>query len=372
MQFADSVKQVTASAIRDVFEAASDDAINLGLGQPDFSSPEHVRTAAAEAVTAGDADAYTNNPGYRSLRAAIARRYRDDRGLRVDPDEIIATVGATEALYLALKTHVNPGEKVLVPDPGFLAYRQQINLIGATPVSVPRRGDQTVAPEQIAEAIDEDTAAFIINSPNNPTGAVQSRADMEAFAEIAAEEDVLCITDEVYEYFVFDGEHHSPYAFDTENVVLVSAASKTYSMTGWRLGWVIGAQDRIDQMVQVHQFIDTCATAASQHAAEAALSGPQAPVEEMVAAFERRRDIVLDGLDDMGIPYSQPGGAFYVFPEVPGGWVDAVLDADVVVVPGHAFGAHGEGHARISYVRGAEQLKEAIERMHAVTTSQFA
>lgn len=367
MQFADNVERVTASAIRDVFEAASSEAINLGLGQPDFSSPKHVRDAAAEAVAAGEADAYTNNPGYRSLRDAVATRYRRDRGLRVDPDQIIATVGATEALYLALKTHVNPGEKVLVPDPGFLAYRQQIKLIGATPVPVPRREDQTVDPEEIAAAIDEDTAAFIINSPNNPTGAVQSRADMKGFAEVAAAEDVLCITDEVYEYFVFDDDHHSPYEFNTENVVLISAASKTYSMTGWRLGWVIGAQERIDQMVRVHQFIDTCATAAAQHAAEAALRGPQEPVDEMVAAFEHRRDVVTDGLDDMGISYSTPGGAFYVFPEVPDGWVDAVLDADVVVVPGEAFGTYGGGHARISYVRSVEQLKEALDRMHRVT-----
>jgi len=219
-------------------------------------------------------------------------------------------------------------------------------------------------PAVVENAITEDTAAFIINSPANPTGAVQSPDDMRAFARIADEHDVLCISDEVYEYIVFEGEHRSPMEFaETDNVAVVGACSKTYSMTGWRLGWVTGSNRRIERMLRVHQYGQACATAASQHAAEAALTGPQDPVEEMVAAFEQRRDVLLDGLDDIGLECPTPHGAFYAMPNVPDGFVDEVIDRGVVVVPGGAFGEHGEGDARISYAVDVETLKEALEIM---------
>ncbi len=366
--FSDRVERISISGIREVFEAASEDAINLGLGQPDFPTPEHAREAARTAIAAGEADAYTSNKGMRSLREAIADRYAADRGLQVDPEAIIATAGGSEALHLVMEAHVDPGQDVLVPDPGFVSYKELTKLAGGEPVPVGLRDDLTLAPSAVEEAITEDTAAFVVNSPANPTGAVQSEADMRAFARIADEHDVLCISDEVYESIVFTGEHHSPFAFaDSDNVVLVSACSKTYSMTGWRLGWVIGARSRIDRMLRVHQYIQACATGASQHAAEAALSGPQTPVEEMVDAFEARRDVLLDGLEEMGLNTPTPDGAFYAMPSVPEGWVDAVIDRDVIVVPGEAFGAGGAGSARISYATGIEDLKEAIERMREAT-----
>jgi aspartate aminotransferase len=367
-EFSNRVEQVSISGIREVFEAAGEDAINLGLGQPDFPTPEHARSAAVDAIQAGKADAYTSNKGTESLRESISAKFERDRGLAVDPEDIIATAGGSEALHLVMEAHVDQGDEVIYPDPGFVAYEALTHVAGGEPKPVPLREDLTLDPATVEENITEDTAAFIVNSPGNPTGAVQSEADMREFARIAEEHDVLCVSDEVYEHIVFDGEHHSPMEYtDSGNVVVVSACSKTYSMTGWRLGWVAGPNDRIERMLRVHQYVQACASAPAQYAAEGAIDGPQDVVDEMVATFEERRDLVVDGLTDMGLKVPEPKGAFYVMPKVPDGWVDEVLDRGVVVVPGEAFGDHGEGYARISYATSTEELEEALDVMREAT-----
>src|SRR6056297_1914391 len=234
-EFSDRVEQVSISGIREVFEAAGEDAINLGLGQPDFPTPEHARQAAVEAIEAGEADAYTSNMGTLELREAISAKHERDNGFSVPPENLIATAGGSEALHLAMEAHVSAGEEVLIPDPGFVSYDALTRIAGGTPVPLPLREDLTLDPATVEERVTEDTAVFVVNSPANPTGAVQSEADMREFARIADEHDVLCISDEVYEHIVFDGEHYSPMQFaETDNVVVVSACSKTYSMTGWR------------------------------------------------------------------------------------------------------------------------------------------
>ncbi|WP_436923905.1 pyridoxal phosphate-dependent aminotransferase [Halosimplex amylolyticum] len=363
-EFSRRVEQVSISGIREVFEAAGEDAINLGLGQPDFPTPEHAREGAIDAIRAGKADGYTSNKGTESLREAIAGRYAEDRGIDVDPEHVIATAGGSEALHIALEAHVDEGQEVVFPDPGFVSYDALTHLAGGEPRPVGLRDDLTMDPAAVEEAITDDTAAFIVNSPANPTGAVQSPEDMREFARIADEHDVLCISDEVYEHIVFEGEHRSPLEFaESDNVVVVSACSKTYSMTGWRLGWVTGSNRRIERMLRVHQYGQACASAASQYAAEAALTGPQDPVDEMVEAFEERRDVLLDGLADIGLECPTPHGAFYAMPEVPEGFVDEVIDRGVVVVPGDAFGEHGAGYARISYAVDVETLQEALDVM---------
>ncbi|MFB6170557.1 MAG: pyridoxal phosphate-dependent aminotransferase [Haloarculaceae archaeon] len=367
-EFSSRVEKVSISGIREVFEAAGSDAINLGLGQPDFPTPEHARQGAIDAIEAGKADGYTSNKGTESLREAIAAKHARDNDLDVDPGDVIATAGGSEALHIAMEAHVDAGQEVLHPDPGFVSYEALTHLAGGEPVGLPLRDDLTLDPDTVAEHITEDTAAFVVNSPANPTGAVQSVADMREFARIADEHDVLCISDEVYERIVFEGEHRSPMEFaESDNVVVVNACSKTYSMTGWRLGWVTGATDRIERMLRVHQYGQACASAPAQYAAEAALNGPQDPVDEMVAAFEERRDVVLDGLTDMGLDVPTPQGAFYVMPEVPEGWAQEVIDRGVVVVPGDAFGEHGEGYARISYAASMADIEEALEVMRAAT-----
>ncbi|PSP94882.1 aspartate aminotransferase [Halobacteriales archaeon QS_4_62_28] len=363
--FSSRVEQVSISGIREVFEAAGEDAINLGLGQPDFPTPDHARQAAVDAIHAGKADGYTSNKGTRALRESIAEKHARDNGLDVDPGDIIATSGGSEALHIALEAHVDPGQEVIYPDPGFVSYEALTHLAGGTPRPVPLRDDLTMDPTTVEEAMTDETAAFVVNSPANPTGAVQSPDDMRAFARIADEHDVLCISDEVYEHIVFDGEHRSPAAFArSDNVVVVNACSKTYSMTGWRLGWVTGETERIERMLRVHQYGQACASAPAQYAAEAALSGPQGVVDEMVAAFEERRDVLVDGLDDIGLECPRPEGAFYAMPKVPDGFVDKCIERGVVVVPGEAFGEHGAGHARISYPVDVETLEEALSIMN--------
>ena len=368
--FSARVEQVSISGIREVFEAAGADAINLGLGQPDFPTPEHAREAAVDAIRAGDADAYTSNKGTEALREAISAKHARDNDLNVDPGDVIATAGGSEALHIALEAHVDPGEEVVFPDPGFVSYDALTHLAGGTPRPVELRDDLTLDPSTVEAAITDETAAFVVNSPANPTGAVQSPEDMREFARIADEHDVLCISDEVYEHIVFEGEHRSPAEFaESDNVVVVNACSKTYSMTGWRLGWVTGATPRTERMLRVHQYAQACASAPAQYAAEAALSGPQDRVDEMVDAFEERRDVLLDGFADMGIECPTPKGAFYAMPKVPAGWVDEVIDRGVVVVPGDAFGEGGAGYARISYATDMATLTEAIEIMAEATAA---
>ncbi len=369
-QFSSRVEAVSISGIREVFEAAGEDAINLGIGQPDFPTPDHVRDAATAAIESGTVDGYTSNKGLQSLREAIADKHERDNGFTVDPGNVIATAGGSEALHLALEAHVDSGQEVIIPDPGFVSYEALTHLADGTPKPIGLRDDLTMDPDAVEAAITEDTAAFIVCSPANPTGAVQSEADMRAFARIADEHDVLCLSDEVYERIVFDGDHHSPMAFtERDNVVVVNACSKAYSMTGWRLGWVAASHERTERMLRVHQYVQACASAPAQYAAQAALTGPQNVVGRMVSAFEERRDVLLDGLDDIGLDTPTPHGAFYAMPTVPDGWIDAVLARDVIVVPGEAFGDRGNGHARISYATGVERIKDALERMDDATTA---
>ncbi|QLG62378.1 pyridoxal phosphate-dependent aminotransferase [Halorarum salinum] len=361
--FSSRVERISISGIREVFEAAGEDAINLGLGQPDFPTPAHAREAAIEAIRDGRTDGYTSNKGTLELREAIAAKHERDQDVAVDPGDVVATSGGSEALHLALEAHVDVGEEVVIPDPGFVSYDALTKLAGGEPVPVPLREDLTLDPATVEEALTEDTAAFVVNSPANPTGAVASEADVREFARIAREHDVLCVSDEVYEHFVFDGTHRSPLEYERENVVVVNACSKAYSMTGWRLGWVTGASDRIERMLRVHQYAQACASAPAQFAAEAALSGPQGVVGEMRDSFERRRDVVLDGLAEAGLECPTPQGAFYAMPRVPDGFVEECIERGVVIVPGEAFGARGAGHARISYATAEADLREALDVM---------
>jgi aspartate aminotransferase len=364
--FAERVERIPESGIRKVFNAAGEDAINLGIGQPDFAPPDHAKQAAVDAIWSGEADDYSPNKGIPSLREAIVAKHERDQGVSFGTEDLITTAGGSEALHLAVEAHVDPGDEVIVPDPGFVSYAPLTMLAGGNPVPVPLRDDLTMDPEAVENAITEDTAAFVLNSPGNPTGAVSPPEDIREFARIADEHDVLCISDEVYEYTVFEGEFRSPVEFTEEdNVVVVNSSSKLYAMTGWRIGWVVGPSDRVERMLKVHQYMMASASAPAQFAAEAALTGPQDVVEEMRTTFEERRDILLDGLEEIGMRCPTPKGAFYAMPEAPDGFVDACLDRDVIVVPGEAFGERGAGQVRLSYATDTESLKEAIERMGA-------
>ncbi|WP_338737932.1 pyridoxal phosphate-dependent aminotransferase [Haloplanus salilacus] len=367
-EFSSRVESMSESGIGEAVERAGEDAINLGPGQPDFPTMPEATEAAIEAIKSGEAHNYTDSPGIRPLREAIRDKHERDNGFRPSLDGVICTAGAAEALHIALEAHVDPGDKVLHPAPGFVSYDALTRVAGGTPVPLPLRDDLTLDPATVADSITDDTAAVVVNSPANPTGAVYPPEDMRELARIADEHDIVLISDEVYERFVFDGEHRSPMEFaETDSVVVVNGASKTYSMTGWRLGWTIASERRTKRMFRVHQYSQVCASAPAQYAARAALEAPQDWVDNMVATFERRRNVLLDGLADMGLEVPTPKGAFYAMVDVPEGWVEEVLDRGVVVVPGEAFGNGGEGYARISYATDTDTIEAGLDIMAEAT-----
>jgi aspartate aminotransferase len=365
MEFSRRTQRIRISGIRRVFEAAGEDAINLGLGQPDFDTPDHVKQAAVDAIEDGRAAGYTSNVGIEKLREEVAEYV----GFDASPEEVLVTSGASEGLHIAVQATVNPGEEVLIPDPGFVSYDALTKVADAKPVPVELADDLRLEPEAVKEGLTDDTSAFFVNSPANPTGAVQTEDDARAFAEIADDYGATLISDEVYDRFVYDGEHVSPARFG-ENVVTVNGASKTLAATGWRLGYVVAPTEAVDEMVKVHQYAQACANAAAQHGVAETLNDERTDevVAEMSDEFETRRDLVLERLDEIGLDCPAPGGAFYAFPRVPEGFVEACIERDVIVVPGDAFGESGEGHARISYANSRENLREALDVMEEVVT----
>lgn len=271
-------------------------------------------------------------------------------------------------------TSSHSGDEVVLLDPAWVSYEAIAKLAGAdlTRVDLGQHDfDLEPALDDLAAAISDETSMLILNSPSNPTGAVFSDAALEGVRDLAVEHDVTVVADEIYDRITFDADPTSLASFDgmAERTVTVNGFSKAYSMTGWRLGWVAASERRAERMLRVHQYAQACASAPAQHAAEAALTGPQDVVEDMVTSFEERRDVLLDGLEDMGLDVPTPEGAFYAMPNVPEGWVEEALDRGVVVVPGDAFGANGEGYARISYATDLAEIREALDVMREATAA---
>ncbi|TGC08958.1 pyridoxal phosphate-dependent aminotransferase [Methanolobus halotolerans] len=365
-KFAQRVLDIDISGIRKMFEAAGSDAINLGLGQPDFDTPGHIKQAAIEAINDGFTN-YTYGAGIRELRQAISYKFERENNFSATPEEVIVTSGASEALEIAIASLVGPGDEVMIADPGFVSYNALVGMMGGKVSSLPLGDDLTIRPEDVVERITPKTKAFIVNSPANPTGAVQSKSDMKAFAEIADDHGITLISDEVYEHFIYEGEHVSPASF-SDNVITVNAVSKTYSMTGWRLGYVAARREYTEQMIKVHQYVQACANSIAQKAAVAALEGPMEPVIRMREEFRRRRDILVKGLNSLGMKCDLPKGAFYAFPQVEDSATVAgkLISNGVVVVPGTAFGALGDGYIRLSYAASREDIEKALQIMENV------
>ena len=368
-RFASRVAGIEISGIRRAFEAASADFINLGLGEPDFDTPEHIKTAAVQALKAGFTG-YTFNKGIPELREAISDKLLRQNRLSVSPEEIIVTSGASEALHIAILSVVERGDEVLIPNPGFVSYPALTKLADARPVGVPLNDEAgyTISIEALKERITARTKALIINSPANPTGAVEPESNIKAIAELASDHHLTIISDEVYEHLVYDGaEHVSPARF-YDGVITVNAVSKTYAMTGFRLGYVVASEEYIEQMLKVHQYIQACASSISQKAALAAITGPQDCVIEMRNEFKRRRDYLMSALRSMGIRFPVPKGAFYIFPEVNDEreFVEELRRRRVIVTPGSAFGTRGRNHVRISYAANFNLLRQAIAIMSEI------
>lgn len=372
------VQELPTSGIRVIFEKARQmkDVIGLEIGEPDFDTPIHIKEAAKKALDEGFTH-YTPFTGIEELRMAIAEKVKAENGIDADPHkEIAVTPGACSAIYCAVLSTINPGEKVLIPDPGWPHYESCVKIAGGIPEHYPllEENDFRVDVDDLSKRVDERTKAIIINSPNNPTGSVLTRKDLEGIAQIAQKNDLVVISDEVYEKIIYDDTEHISIASLPgmfERTITVNALSKTYAMTGWRIGYVIAKEEIISQMAKLILYTSTCANSIGQKAAIAALRGPQDCVYEMVREYKRRRDFIVKKLNEIpGISCKMPSGAFYVFPNIKQYGMpsfDFVLHllekAKVSMVPGSSFGEHGEGYVRISYATSLKNLEEAMDRL---------
>lgn len=380
---AERMKNIPFSAIRKVFEevhrreALGQDIVNLGIGRPDFDTPANIKDAAKKALDDGMVH-YASNYGVDALRVAIAEKFKRDNGLDFDPDtEIMVTVGANEAVFLAMMAFINPGDEVLVPDPFWPHYFPCIELAGGKPVSVPIYEENGFNPtaEDLKKAITARTRMIVSTTPHNPTGGVLSVECLQDIAEIAIANDLLVLSDEIYEHLIYGEERHVSIASlpgMRERTITVNGFSKSYSMTGWRIGFVGVDASLMSPMIRAHQYSTVCVTTFAQIGAAEALTGPQDSKAAMVAEFARRRDLVVSKLSEMKlISYSPPKGAFYVMVNVSKTGLSAaqvaaeLLDNGVAVVPWEAIGSFGKGFIRLSYANSFENLEIAMERMKA-------
>lgn len=359
-RFAERVRKIEISGIRRMFEGAGEDAINLGLGQPDFPTPEHVREAGVRAIRDG-LTGYTMNAGVPELREAISEKFRRENGLQYDPDQVIVTAGASEALHIAMQALVGRGDRVLVTDPGFVSYAALAALAGGRTEGVPLDVTFHIDVEAAKEQMD-GARLFVLNSPTNPTGMVESEESIRALVEYAADAGVTVVSDEVYEHFTYGKPHVSAARFG-DDVVTINATSKTYSMTGWRLGYMAAPKPVIEECIKVHQYCQACATSISQYAALAALTGDQTPVQKMREEYRRRRDLVYKGLADLGLSFPMPEGAFYAFVPMGEALFKRILAKGVIIVPGTAFGRRAPEYARLSYAASQDDLRRALGRI---------
>ncbi|MBS7632371.1 pyridoxal phosphate-dependent aminotransferase [Candidatus Bathyarchaeota archaeon] len=355
--------------------------IYLSVGEPDFTPPRHILDACTKAALEGKTH-YAPTNGIAELREELTKKAASDYGLTYDPaSEILVTIGATEAIFLALMSLVNPGDEVITTDPGFFLYAPGIRLVGGVPVSIPllEKNDFKPSIDDVTSLITKRSRVIILNFPNNPTGAVLSYDEIAALAKVAVEHDLIVISDEVYEKIIYDGaKHYCLAAFPgmRERTLVVNSFSKTYAMTGMRLGYVYGPKELIAALWLVHQYVTACVDTVAQYAALAALRGPQESVSQMVREFDRRRRLVCKRLNEIkGIECGIPKGAFYAFPNIRalGKTSEAfaeflMKEADVATVPGSAFGSRGEGYIRISYAAAYEQLVDALDRIEGAVT----
>ncbi|HOV67166.1 MAG TPA: pyridoxal phosphate-dependent aminotransferase [Methanoregulaceae archaeon] len=363
-RFSRRIAGIEVSGIRKWFEGAGAGAINLGLGQPDLDTPAHIKAAACRAIGEGRTG-YTPNGGIPELQEAIAAKSRRENNLEYGPGQVIVTAGASEALHLAMQALVDDGDRVLVADPGFVSYAALALIAGGRPEGLPLDERFHLDIKAAKERMD-GAKVLVLNSPANPTGAVEPADSVRALAEYADDAGVTIVSDEVYEHFVYDGARMTSPGRFAGNVVTVNATSKTYAMTGWRLGWLAGPDEVVAQAVKVHQYCQACATSISQYAALEALNGPQDCVRAMRDEYAARRTLLCDGLSALGIDVPRPEGAFYLFPPMDDDLVRRIIAAGVTIVPGEAFGPAGAGHARIAYSASRDDLVTALERIGGI------
>ncbi|OGO16027.1 MAG: aromatic amino acid aminotransferase [Chloroflexi bacterium RBG_13_68_17] len=370
------VAQVPPSGIRRFFDIAAtmQDVISLGIGEPDFATPEPILQAGIESLRRGETH-YTSNSGTLELRQAVANQLERLYGVAYEPrSEILITVGVSEALYLTLTAILDPGDEVIVPTPCFVAYQPEVVFAAGVPVPLKTRVQdafQVMAPD-IEALITPRTKAILIGYPNNPTGAVMSRENLVTLGEVAARHDLLVISDEIYDRLVYGGHQHVCFATlpgMRERTVTLGGLSKDYAMTGWRIGYAAAPAPMLAALRKIHQYTIMSAPTPSQAAGVEALSRGEEYVQAMVAEYDRRRRLIVSGLNELGLPTFEPRGAFYAFPSIAATGLDDETFADrllqeqrVAVVPGNAFGADG-AFVRCSYATAYEKIEEALERI---------
>ena len=364
------------SGIRKFFDIVNemDDVISLSVGEPDFDTPWHIRDEGIYSLEKGRTF-YTSNAGLKELKVEIANYLKRKLGVSYHyQNEVLVTVGGSEAIDIALRAMINEGEEVLVPQPSFVSYEPCALMAGGVPVIIDLKAENEfrLTAQELRDAITDKTKVLVLPFPNNPTGAIMERKDLEEIAEVIIENDIFVISDEIYSELTYKDEHVSIVCIPgmQERTVLINGFSKAYAMTGWRLGYACGPQEIIEQMTKIHQFAIMCAPTTSQYAAIEALKNGDEDVREMLESYNQRRRFMLHAFRNMGLECFEPYGAFYVFPCIKEFGMTSeefaerfLMEEKVAAVPGTAFGDSGEGYLRISYAYSLENLKEALGRL---------
>ena len=356
-------------------EKQGKDVVHLEIGEPDFDTPKNVKEAAIKALNAGYTH-YGPSAGIPELRETIAQYISKTRGIKADPDEVVVTPGAKPIMFFSILALVNPGEEVLYPNPGFPIYESVVNFVGAKPVPIPLKeeNDFRLDPEYVEEKITKKTKMIILNSPENPTGGVLTIDDLKAIADcISDRDDVFVLSDEIYSRIIYEGTHESIASLPgmKEKTILLDGFSKTYAMTGWRLGYGVMRKDLAQKVAQLQTNSNSCTCTFTQIAGIEALKGSQAEPERMDAGFKKRREVIVSGLNDIkGITCKKPRGAFYVFPNITGTGMNCrelgdylLKEAGVAVLSGTSFGKYGEGYLRLSFANSIGNIQKALDRI---------
>ena len=371
-----TVRYLKPSGIRRFFDIAATrkGVISLGVGEPDFITPWHIREEAIHAIEKGKTF-YTGNKGLPELRKGICAYYKRRFGVEYDPeDDVIVTVGGSEAIDLVMRMIVRPGDEIILPTPAYVAYAAIIEMAGAKVHEIVLKEEEgfKLTPEALKSALNEKTKAVILNFPGNPTGGIMTREDYEKIVPILKESGIFAITDEIYAELTYEQKHCSiaEFAEIKDRVIVINGFSKAYSMTGYRVGYILGGKETIDALLKIHQYTIMCATTPCQYAAIEAVNNGDKDIEEMFVSFRQRRNYIVKELNRIGLHTPMPQGAFYVFPSIKRTgltseeFCERLLDEQsLALVPGNAFGDAGEGFVRISYAYSLEQIKAAIAKL---------
>lgn len=361
------VNSIELSQIRKMFDITNKNAINLGIGEPDFDVPENIKVAMKDAVD-NNYSHYTPNKGIIELREAIVNKFKENN-IKTSTENIIVTAGASEALYMCSQAFFEKGDEILISNPSFLSYEACVKLSESKPIGVECKMENEfkLKVDDVSEKVNKNTKAIILNSPSNPTGAVMDKEDIKGIADLSMDYNFMIISDEIYEKIIYDSKHYSPGAF-SENVITINGFSKTYAMTGLRVAYLSSNEKYIDELLKVHQYCVACASSISQKGAYEGLTGPQNEVKKMVKEFKKRRDLIVSRLNNMGHECIKGEGAFYVFPKIKNTieFVEKAAKLGVLTVPGIAFGENGKDHVRMSYANSYENIEKAMDILEEV------